>query len=671
MNARPHLLDDPWLAPYAQAIRARAAAAAARADELAPAGGSLVDFADAHADYGLHKLPRGGWRFREWAPGATAIWLVGDFSGWERRSAFALVRSRERPDVWEGRFPARAIRHGQYYRLDVTWPGGGGERLPSCARRVVQDSATHLFAAQVWNPPKPYAWRFPAWRRPAAAPLIYEAHVGMAQEEERVGTYAEFRDRILPRIKAAGYNTVQLMAVMEHPYYGSFGYHVSSFFAPSSRFGTPDDLKSLVDTAHGMGLAVIMDLVHSHAVKNERDGLSCFDGTDWQYFHDGPRGWHPAWDSRCFDYAKRDVLRFLLSNCRYWLEEFHFDGFRFDGVTSMLYRHHGLGTAFTDYAMYFDGSVDEDAWIYLNLANRVIHAVRPDALSIAEDVSGMPGCAAPCADGGLGFDLRLAMGVPDLWFKMVSEQRDDDWSMGGLWHELVNRRAEEGVVDYVESHDQALVGGKSFIFQMIDADMYYGMGREQHVLAVERGVALHKMARLATYATASPAYLAFMGNEFGHPEWIDFPRAENGWSCHWARRQWSLRDDPRLLFKCLGDFDAAMLREGTQRRILEGTPPVPFLADEAAKVLVFSRGPLLFAFNFHPTRSWSDFRVPAPPGRFRLVFDTDEVRFGGQGRVAPDQLFATGYDVRGDERHDHLTLYLPCRTALVLEHVTA
>jgi len=657
------LLDDPYLVPFADAVRGRAARARARADELAGKGKSLADWASAHEYYGLHRV-RGGWTFREWAPNATRMWLVGDFSGWRRKKAFELKRLAGR-DVWEGRFKPTAIRHGQFYRLDVCWDGGEGERMPAYARRVVQDPRSKLFAAQVWQPPRPYIWQHPSPRATSRAPLIYEAHVGMAQEEGKVGSYAEFRDLTLPRVKAAGYDTVQLMAVMEHPYYGSFGYHVSSFFAASSRFGTPEELKSLVDAAHGMGLRVIMDLVHSHAVKNERDGLSRFDGTDCQYFHAGPKGWHQAWDSRCFDYGKTDVLHFLLSNCRYWLDEFHFDGFRFDGVTSMLYWDHGLGRNFTGYADYFDGSMDDDAWVYLALANRVIHAVKPSAMTVAEDVSGMPGCAAPLKDCGMGFDYRMAMGVPDEWFRLAEKVRDEDWRMGELWYVLTDRRREEKVVSYVESHDQALVGGKTFFFQLADAAIYWGMGKDQHGLAIDRAVALHKMARLATIALAGPAYLNFMGNEFGHPEWIDFPRAENGWSFDHARRQWSLRDDPALRFKALGDFDAAMTRlVGPHRR----REPVPLVRNDADHVLAFWRDGLIFVFNFDPTRSFTDYGIQVPPGlrRAQLVLDTDEIRFGGQGRIAPDQTFFPTDTRVGDELIRQIQLYLPARSAIVL-----
>ena len=662
--ARSCLLDDPYLLPYAEIIHRRAELALTRAANLAKAPGTLAEFACAHEYYGLHKTET-GWVFREWAPNATAIWLVGDFSNWQVSDSFRLNHLPGR-DVWELYLAADAVSHGQYYRLEIAWNGGRGERIPAYARRVIQDPSTLLFAAQIWNP-EPYRWRVKDFKVPNRVPLIYETHVGMAQEKQSVGTYAEFREKILPRIVQAGYNTIQLMAVMEHPYYGSFGYHVSSFFACSSRFGTPEDLKALVDAAHEAGLAVIMDIVHSHAVKNEREGLSLFDGTPYQYFHDGLRGWHEAWDSRCFDYGKTDVLHFLLSNCRFWLDEFHFDGYRFDGVTSMLYLHHGLGVNFIDYNQYFDTTVDEDAWVYCNLANRVIHEVRPDAITIAEDVSGMPGIAAPLTDSGAGFDYRMAMGVPECWFRLVRDVRDEDWSIGYLWHELTNRRADEQTINYVESHDQALVGGKTLFFQLVDSAVYDTMSRAVGNLKTERGVALHKLARLATLASAGHGYLNFMGNEFGHPEWIDFPREGNSFSYHYARRQWSLRDNPDLMYWCLGEFDEAIIRLITNSGALEGTVPRRLFVSDRNKVLVFERGSLVFLFNFHSSESVADYSVIVPPGDYRLLLDSDEERFGGHARIKPAQTFELLSEMRGNEKCSIIKVYLPCRTAMVLE----
>ena len=716
-----HLLDDEYLKPFETAIRGRSQHAFDRANELTQGKSTLADWANAHNYYGLHKVGGRGrrweWIFREWAPHATSMWLIGDFNGWKIDPDFELFRISG-TDVWERRIAAEKIRHGDKYHLEMRWEGGHGERIPAYARYVTQDPETKLFEARVWAPEKAYVWRNKDVRRgedrrqpttdkggspvghrlssvdlavgcrSSFVPLIYEAHVGMASEDERVATYAEFRDHMLPRIKEAGYNTVQLMAVMEHPYYGSFGYHVSSFFAASSRFGTPDDLKSLVDTAHGMGLRVIMDLVHSHAVANERDGLSRFDGTDYQYFHSGPKGWHTAWGSRCFDYGKTDVLHFLLSNCKFWLEEYGFDGYRFDGITSMLFWNHGLGDAFTNYGMYFNGSVDDDAWAYLQMANRVIHEVKPDAITIAEDVSGLPGVAAPVTGCGIGFDYRMAMGEPDFWFRLAEKVRDDDWPMGGIFYELTNKRAEEKVVSYVESHDQALVGGKTFFFQCVDKEIYVGMRTDQQNLVIDRGIALHKMARLATCALNGGAYLNFMGNEFGHPEWIDFPRAENGWNYSHCRRQWSLREDPELRFKGLGDFDETMVKalslfdfsdcsdgsneRGRSNNFKSNNRTIRLVANEPDKVLAFVRGDLLFAFNFNPTQSFEDYGILVPPAStWRHLFDTDERRFGGQGRIA----FGMTYDpvlVRDDGHNElvqQIRLYLPARTAVVLKRV--
>jgi 1,4-alpha-glucan branching enzyme len=682
MSSQPDLpelvLRDPWLGPFAGAIARRAARLAETERRLTAGASSLVDFASGHEYYGLHRR-EGGWVFREWAPNASRVCLVGDFSGWEEREPFALARINDSGD-WEGRFPGDSVRHGQNYKLRVYWPArgrgdsGAGERIPAYARRVVQNPETKIFSAQVWEPPR-YRWRHPrtagTGARALRAPRIYEAHVGMAQEEAGIGTFAGFREKVLPRVVDSGYNVLQLMAIQEHPYYGSFGYHVSSFFAASSRFGTPEELKELIDAAHEAGLAVFMDLVHSHAVMNEAEGLSRFDGTGYLYFHDGPRGYHAAWDSRCFDYGKIQVIHFLLSNCRFWLDEFNFDGFRFDGVTSMVFLDHGLGKTFTDYREYFDNpNIDEDALTYLALANRVVHDVRPGVVTVAEDVSGMPGLAAPLAWGGAGFDYRLAMGVPDYWIKLTKDTPDEKWHMGGLFRELTNRRGDEKTVSYAESHDQALVGDKTLIFRLIDKEMYWHMQTTDDNLIVDRGVALHKMIRLITLATAGHGYLNFMGNEFGHPEWIDFPRPGNNWSLAYARRQWNLRDDPSLRYARLAAFDRAMMALEEKYGFLGSPGPRLLLEHEERKLLIFERAGLIFFFNFHPFDSYPDLEIEVPAGRCALVLDSDAPEFSGHGRVAPGQVFVAElfYTPWGKRLH-RVRVYLPCRAALVLARV--
>lgn len=627
----------------------------------------LEVFAAAHEYYGLHRTPE-GWVIREWAPLAKAIHLLGDCNGWEQRADYTLRRINTQGD-WELHLPAGALAHGQHFKFVIEWEGGRGDRIPAYARRVVQDPASLIFSAQVWQPDEPYVWQHTSPPRPDFF-SIYECHIGMAQEEPRVGTYDEFRRHTLPRIKAAGYNTIQIMAVQEHPYYGSFGYHVSSFFAPSSRFGTPEALKALIDAAHGMGLYVIIDLVHSHAVANEVEGLSLFDGSPFQYFHDGPLGHHPAWGSRCFDYGKSQVLHFLLSNCRYWIDAFRVDGFRFDGITSMLYRHRGLGTAFMAYQDYFNGDLDADAVAYLTLANKLIHAIKPDAVTVAEDVSGLPGLAAPVGQGGCGFDLRLGMGLPDAWFALVRKRKDEDWSMAHLYHFLTDRRREEKTVSYVESHDQAIVGDKTLAFELMDAEMYGRMTNATQSLVVDRGVALHKMIRLVTIATANGGYLNFMGNEFGHPEWIDFPREGNNWSYHYARRQWSLRDNPELRYHGLAEFDAAMLTCLQDAPPAHIRPPRLLTAHDGDKVLAFTRDPYLFVCNFHQDRSFTDYGIAAVPGNWELVLDSDEMRFGGFGRIVPGQRFeAAPMAITPESTTSMIHIYLPTRTALVFRRI--
>ena len=657
--------NDPWLEPYAPAIGGRHQDVLRKEAELTSACGNLNDFANAHKYFGLHRVsPRGGWVFREWAPNATAITLIGDFSDWKVLPEYALKPIGN--GVWELKLPAKALRHGQFYKMRVQWPGGGGDRTPAYADRVVQDPDTKIFSAQVWTP-APYKWKVEKFTPDVSPLLIYECHVGMAQEESKVGSYVEFRDKILPRIAADGYNAIQLMAIQEHPYYGSFGYHVSSFFAPSSRFGTPEELKSLIDRAHELGISVIMDIVHSHAVKNENEGLGRLDGNRDLYFYPGARGEHPAWDSLCFDYGKNEVLHFLLSNCKYWLEEFHFDGFRFDGVTSMLYYDHGLGKAFGSYGDYFDGGQDTNAITYLTLANLLIHQVNRNAITIAEEMSGMPGLAIKFKDGGIGFDYRMAMGIPDYWIKTIKEKKDEDWHPTSIYWELTNRRDDEKTISYVESHDQALVGDKTVIFRLIDKEMYWHMMVGDENMVVTRGIALHKMIRLVTLDTINGGYLNFMGNEFGHPEWIDFPREGNGWSYKYARRQWDLVDREDLQYKFLNAFDNAMIELVSGIHGFQKLPLEQLWMKDDDQILAFRRGKLLFVFNFSPFKSFSDYGILAPAGKYKVVLSSDSTKFGGFGNIDESVEHFTQHDPLYEPiGKEWLKLYLPARSAMVL-----
>jgi len=657
--------SDPWLKPFTGAIDKRIAKCLAREKHLIGKG-SLTGFAMGHYYYGLHRR-NDSWILREWAPNAINIFITGTFTGWEEKESYMMRKINTKGD-WELSMPLASLNHGDLFKLSVHWEGGKGERIPSYANRVIQDEKTKIFSAQVWNPAIGYNWKITDFSPSDTSPVIYEAHIGMATAEEKTGSYREFTENILPLIKKAGYNTIQLMAIQEHPFYGSFGYHVSSFFAASSRFGTPEDLKELIDNAHVSGIRVIMDLVHSHSVKNVNEGLGLFDGSPGQYFHTNERREHIAWDSLCFDYGKDNVIHFLLSNCRYWLEEYKFDGFRFDGITSMIYYDHGLGKDFTSYNEYFDGNQDEDALTYLFLSNKLIHSFRHSAITIAEEMSGMPGLASGTDKKGYGFDYRLSMGVPDFWIRLVKETIDENWDMGKLMYELTQHRPEEKIISYCESHDQAMVGDKTLIFRMLDAAMYTGMEKSVHTFIIDRGIALHKMIRLLTFATAGGGYLNFMGNEFGHPEWIDFPREGNNWSFKFARRQWHLAENKNLKYYCLRKFDRHMVKLNHDFRLLDDMYINRIYENNSDKVISFIRGDLLFVFNFHPTMSFTDYGIPVH-GRFRIVLDTDNQLFGGFNRIDSKPIYLS---VKRGERNIinaplYLYLYLPSRTGLVLK----
>ena len=653
--------DDPYLAPFEKDLDLRIESYKAKRSELVSEGESLIDFANGYEYFGIHKTEN-GWVYREWAPGADEMYFTGDFANW---NCYAYPMKRIENGVFEiylegvdslcvgQKVQAIVIRNGEFMR-----------RVPSYATRVVQNPVTYEFCAEVDDILfDGFEWTDSGFK-PQKTPYIYECHIGMAQEEGRIGSFDEFTENILPRIKRLGYNTIQIMAIMEHPYYGSFGYQVSNFFAVSSRYGKASGLKRLINTAHKMGIAVLLDVVHSHAVKNGGDGLNYFDGTHYQYFHEGARGYHTAWDTKLFNYNKNEVLHFLLSNLKYWMEIFHFDGFRFDGVTSMLYHDHGLGSAFTEYSMYFSLNTDTEAVTYLMLANELIHSINENAVTVAEDMSGMPGMCIPISDGGIGFDYRLSMGIPDLWIKLIKEYRDNDWDMFKLWYELTSRREKEKAIAYTESHDQALVGDKTIIFRLCDADMYWFMNKGSQSPIIDRGIALHKMIRLITATTAGEGYLNFMGNEFGHPEWIDFPREGNGWSYHYCRRQWSLADDKLLKYEYLLNFDKAMIKLLKSERILSKKAKSQWI-DQNDKILLYTKKNTVFAFNFHPESSFTNYFVPVEEeGVYSVVLSSDDKEFGGFERI--DKQFKYTAERTKDGRIGFFC-YLPSRCAIVFK----
>ncbi len=666
----PIVKNDPWLEPVSEAVNERHDRFLSRLEHINSFYGSLNAFSTADYLFGFnYDKSRKGWWYREWAPAASALFLMGDFNGWDRTANPLTNNGR---GIWETFLDDKTYKktfvHKSLFKLLIHSQLGETERIPVYVKRVVQDDKTKDFSGQHWNPSKPYVFKHPSPKLYRMEPLlIYESHVGMAQEKAGLGTYTEFRDNILPEIVKAGYNAVQLMAIAEHPYYGSFGYHVSNFFAPSSRFGTPEELKSLIDEAHRLGLLVIMDIVHSHTVKNVREGLNLFDGTDYQYTHSGPRGDHPLWDSKLFNYAKDEVLQLLLSNVRYWMDNFNFDGFRFDGVTSMMYHHHGNGVDFDSPEKFFTDGVEYDAVTYLQLANELIHSINPRAISIAEEVSGMPGLCNPIEDGGIGFDYRLGMGLPDFWVKLLKDQTDEEWSIDEMFHVMTNRMFDVKTIAYAESHDQALVGDKTIAFRLMDKDMYDFMAKKSESLVIDRGIALHKMIRLFTISLGGEAWLNFMGNEFGHPEWIDFPREGNNWSYQYARRQWSLAKKDFLKYHWLSDFDKAMLHFVKENHVISAAPPWKLYIDNENKTIVYERNKLIFVFNWHAMNALPDYEIPLKDtGDYKVILSTDDIAFGGFDRFNAKQHYPSYLKEDGNA---YMKIYNVNRAAIVLKRV--
>ncbi len=646
---------DPYLSPYKNKILERYNYYVKKRAELLGKNKSLVNFANGHKYFGFHKT-EDGYIYREWAPNAEKMYLTGDFNNWD-------LYKNEMKNIGNGVFEIKVkAKSGDKVQAIIISGGNTLRRVPSYATRVVQDEKTYLWCAEIEDTLEYFDFSDENFK-PSKTPFIYECHIGMSSEEGKVSSFAEFTKNVLPKIKELGYNTIQIMAVMEHPYYGSFGYQVSSFFAVSSRFGKSKDLKELIKQAHKNGIAVLLDVVHSHAVKNTGDGLNEFDGSAYQYFHEGSKGEHPAWDTKLFNYGKNEVIHFLLSNLKYYLEVFHFDGFRFDGVTSMLYNDHGLGSSFTNYYMYFSDNTDNDAVTYLMLANELIHKYNKNAITIAEDMSGMPGMCLPINIGGIGFDYRLSMGVPDLWIKLIKEYSDDTLDIAKLYYELIMRRNKEKNIGYSESHDQALVGDKTIMFRLCDAEMYWKMSKNTESLIIERGIALHKMIRLVTASLAGEGYLNFMGNEFGHPEWIDFPREGNGYSYHYCRRQWSLAENKDLKYHYLKDFDKAMIAFLQNEDVLKCFASSSYIHQDD-KILSYTKKDLVFVFNFNPTKSFEGYFIPTKKsGNYKVILNTDNADFGGFNRIDESYIYKT----QKINKQNGIKCYLPNRTCLVFK----
>ncbi|KRX26342.1 1,4-alpha-glucan-branching enzyme [Trichinella nelsoni] len=623
--------------------------------------GGLDKFSRGYEKFGVVVTPENGVFCQEWAPGADGLFLIGDFNNWDRT---AHPYDRKDFGKWELYIPPNAdgscpIPHKSVLKIMVAKDGGFCDKISPWATYVCCPSDSIVYHHVFYNPPQKYKFLYNKPEKPVAL-RIYECHIGISSPEGKVASYVYFTNNIIPRIVKQGYNAIQVMA--------KIWFLKNLIYFEISRYGTPCDLKFLVDKAHELGIFVLLDIVHSHASKNTADGLNQWDGTNGCYFHDNYRGYHTVWDSRLFNYSERETLRFLLSNLRWWIEEYHFDGFRFDGVTSMIYHSHGLGPGFSGhYDEYFGLSVDTESLLYLTTANYMLHKFYPSVVTIAEEVSGMPALCRPVEEGGQGFDYRLAMAIPDKWIKLLKHYRDEDWNMGDLVFTLENRRYGEKNIAYAESHDQALVGDKTIAFWLMDKEMYTEMSTLCPLNStIDRGIALHKMIRLITHGLGGEGWLNFMGNEFGHPEWLDFPRQGNNSSYHYCRRQWNLVDDPLLRYKFLNNWDRAMNLAEEKYHWLSAGPAYTSWKHEQDKVIAFERANLLFVFNFHVNKSYTDYKIGVnKSGKYKMILDSDAEEFGGHQRLDSSCEWFT-FPHEYANRANHLCVYAPSRCCFVL-----
>ncbi|KAK7287576.1 hypothetical protein RIF29_00857 [Crotalaria pallida] len=573
------------------------------------------------------------------------------------------IETRKGRKAWLKKY-IPAIPHGSKYRVYFNTPNGPLERVPAWATYVQPAvDGTQAYAIH-WEPPPEhvYKWKNTSPKVPKSL-RIYEAHVGISGSEPKISSFNEFTDKVLPHIMETGYNAIQLIGVVEHKDYFTVGYRVTNFYAVSSRYGTPDDFKRLVDEAHGLGLLVFLEIVHSYAAADENVGLSMFDGSNDCYFHSGKRGQHKFWGTRMFKYGDPDVLHFLLSNLNWWIVEYQVDGFQFHSLSSMIYTHNGFASFTGDLEEYCNQYVDKDALLYLILANEILHALYPNIITIAEDATFYPGLCEPTSQGGLGFDYYVNLSVSEMWSTFLESVPDNEWSMTKIVNTLVSDRAyADKMLMYAENHNQSISGRRSFaeiLFGEIDEHSHH------YKESLVRGSSLHKMIRLITLTIGGRAYLNFMGNEFGHPKRVEFPTSSNNFSYSLANRQWDLLAKEGLN-RDLFSFDKDMMKLDENARVLSRRFPYLHHVNDSSMVISYIRGPLLFIFNFHPTDSYDNYSIGVEEaGEYQVILNTDEIKYGGQGCLKEDQYFQKTVSKRVDGLRNSLEVPLPSRTAQV------
>jgi 1,4-alpha-glucan branching enzyme len=549
-------------------------------------------------------LEADGARFRVWAPNASAVAIVGEPSDWQQGVPLTPSNS----GVWEG-FVAGATR-GQRYKYRITDAGGGiQEKADPFAFATEHPPAT---ASVLWD--LEYEWGDEAWssaradRAPHVEPMsIYEVHLGSWR---RPASYRGIAPALADHVERLGFTHVELMPVMEHPFYGSWGYQTTGFFAPTARYGTPQDLMYLIDYLHQRGIGVILDWVPAH-FPDDPHGLARFDGTPLFEHADPRQGRHPDWGSLIFNYGRHEVRSFLLSSACFWLERYHADGLRIDAVASMLYLDYSR-PAGEWIPNRFGGRENLGAIELLRHLNRAVHDRVPGALTFAEESTGWPGVTSRPEEGGLGFDFKWDMG----WMHDTLQHfsRDPIHRRHHL-DELTFRALYRGSEEYLLplSHDE-VVHGKGSLLSKLPGDDWQRFATLRTLLGYQ-------------YATPGKQLL-FMGTELAPP---------TEWS-HDGELDWRLETEPERagLAQWLADLNGLHREEPALHHDSGGEGEFEWVdVNTSDSVVTFLRHgagrPVLAVVNLTPVVR-SGYRVGIPQGgRWSELLNSDATHYGGSG----------------------------------------
>jgi 1,4-alpha-glucan branching enzyme len=602
-----------------------------------------------YTELGSHSTADGrGVSFAVWAPNASGVSVIGDWNGWNAESNRLTPRS-DHSGIWEGTIPG--VQHGQAYKYRITSHANGYrvEKADPFATFCELPPAT---ASRVWN--LDFAWHDAAWMSARAArngldaPMsIYELHAGSWRRRDgNFLNYRELAHALADYLNELGFTHVELMPITEHPFYGSWGYQTTGYFAPTARYGTPQDFMYFVDHLHASGIGVILDWVPSHFPADQH-GLAYFDGTHL-YEHADPRqGFHPEWNSSIFNFGRNEVRSFLVSSALFWFEKYHIDGLRVDAVASMLYL---------DYARKegewipnrFGGRENLGAIEFLRILNQAVYRDYPDATMIAEESTAWPMVSRPTDMGGLGFGLKWNMGwMHDTLAYMKEDPVYRKYHHGELTFSLIYAFNENFVLPL--SHDEVVYGKGSLIGKMPGDDW-------------------QKFANLRTlygYMWAHPGKkLLFMGAEFGQRrEWT-----------HEGELEWWVSDLPEHagIKRLIGDLNRVYRREAALHQV--DFSPAGFewvdVGNAEMSIIAFLRkstnggAPLLVVCNFTPVPR-ANFLVGVPErGLWREVINTDARDYGGAGWGNLGGVESVPVGSHG--RVESLSLTLPPLSTLVL-----